>query len=31
MDLREKGCEDAKWTEMALNRVQLWAFLDTVM
>jgi hypothetical protein len=30
-DLRETGIDEAKWTQLAQNRVQRRAFLDTVM
>jgi hypothetical protein len=31
MDLREIGCEDGKWIELAQHPVQWWAFVLAVM
>jgi hypothetical protein len=31
MDLREIGCEDGKWIELAQDRVQWWAFVLAVL
>jgi hypothetical protein len=30
-DLREIGIDGANWIQLAQDRVQLWAFLNTVM
>jgi hypothetical protein len=31
MDLREIGCEDGRWIELAQDRVQWWAFVLAVL
>jgi len=31
MDLREMGCEDGRWTELAQDRVKLWALVLAVL
>jgi hypothetical protein len=31
MDLREIGIDGANWIQLAQDRVQRWAFVDTVM
>jgi hypothetical protein len=31
MDLREVGCEDGKWIELALDRVRWWALVLSVL
>jgi hypothetical protein len=31
MDLREVGCEDGRWMELAQGRVQWWAFVLAVL
>jgi hypothetical protein len=31
MDLREIGCEDGRWMELAQDRVQWWIFISMVL
>jgi len=31
LDLREMGIDEANWIRLAQDRVQWWAFMDTVM
>jgi hypothetical protein len=31
MDLRDIGCDDVDWIRLALDSVQWWAFVSTVM